>query len=106
MCESDSNAVMPIDALPDEVGALQALASQLLSERDAAIAENRRLSEQNDQLWHLLKQLQRAQFGRRSERFDPDQMQLALEDVETSLAQQDAEADKKSAADRPADQRR
>jgi transposase len=97
---------MPIDALADEVGALQALASQLLSERDAAIAENRRLSEQNDQLWHLLKQLQRAQFGRRSERFDPDQMQLALEDVETSLAQQDAEADKKSAADRPADQRR
>jgi transposase len=31
-------------------------------------------------------------------------MQLALEDVETSLARQDAEADKKSASDRPADQ--
>jgi transposase len=72
---------MPIDTLPDEVDALRTLVSQLLRERDAAIAENRRLSEQNDQVWHLLKQLQRAQFGRRSERLDPDQMQLALEDV-------------------------
>jgi transposase-like protein len=101
--ESDSSMVMPIDAVPDEIEALRARVSELLGESDAAIAENHRLSEQNDQLWHLLKQLQRAQFGRRSERLDPDQMQLALEDVETSLAQQDAEADKKSAADIPAD---
>ena len=33
-------------------------------------------------------------------------MQLALEDVEASFAQQDAEADKNGAADKPADQRR
>jgi len=39
--------------------------SKLSSERDAAIAESRRLTEQNDQLRHLLKQLQRAQFGRK-----------------------------------------
>ena len=46
---------MPIDTVPGEIDALRARVSQLLSERDAAIAENRRLSEQNDQLWHLLK---------------------------------------------------
>jgi transposase len=39
------------------------------------------MTEQNDQLRHLLKQLQRAQFGQRSERLDRDQMQLALEDI-------------------------
>ena len=56
---------MPIDAVPDDVDALRALVNQLSSERDAAIAESRRLIEQNDQLRHLLKQLQRAQFGRK-----------------------------------------
>jgi hypothetical protein len=81
---------------------------QLSSERDAAIAESRRLTEQNDQLRHLLKQLQRAQFGQRSERLDRDQMQLALEDIETSLPERDAEEEenKNSAVDKPADQRK
>jgi len=92
---------MPIDALPDDLDALRALVNQLSSERDTAIAESRRLTEQNDQLRHLLKQLQRAQFGQRSERLDRDQMQLALEDIETSLAERDAEEEenKKSAAE-------
>jgi transposase len=94
---------MPIDALPNDLDALRALVSQLSSERDVAIAESRRLTEQNDQLRHLLKQLQRAQFGQRSERLDRDQMQLALEDIETSLANRDAEQDEQqnSAADKP-----
>ena len=106
---------MPMDALPNDLDALRALVSQLSSElnqvsseRDAAIAESRRLTEQNDQLRHLLKQLQRAQFGQRSERLDRDQMQLALEDIETSLAAPDAEEEERQtgAADKPADQRK
>ena len=82
---------MPIDALPNDADALRALVSQLMSERDAAVAESCRLTEQIDQLRHLLKQLQRAQFGQRSERLDRDQLQLALEDIETSLADRNAE---------------
>ena len=78
---------MSIDALPTDLDALRALVSQLTSERDAAVAESRRLIEQNDQLRHLLKQLQRAHFGQRSEQLDRDQMQLALEDIETALCQ-------------------
>ena len=46
---------MAIDAVPDDLDALRALVSKLSSERDAAIAESRRLTEQNDQLRHLLK---------------------------------------------------
>ena len=38
---------MPIDAVPDDVDALRALVNQLSSERDAAIAESRRLTEIN-----------------------------------------------------------
>ena len=99
---------MPIDAVPNDLDSLRALVNQLSSERDAAIAESRRLTEQNDQLRHLLKQLQRAQFGQRSERLDRDQMQLALEDIETSLASRDAEEEEhqNDAADKPADQRK
>jgi transposase len=97
---------MSIDALPNDLDALRALVSQLTSERDVAIAESRRLTEQNDQLRHLLKQLQRAQFGQRSERLDRDQMQLALEDIETSLANRNAEEEgqQSSAADKAAGQ--
>jgi transposase len=101
------NCRMSIDALPNDVDALRALVSQLTSERDVAMAESRRLTDENDQLRHLLKQLQRAQFGQRFERLDRDQMQLALEDVETSLADRDAEDEgqQNSTADRPADER-
>jgi transposase len=86
---------MPSDALPDDLDGLRAVVSRLSSERDALIEKSRWLTEQNDQLRHLLKQLQRAQFGQRSERLDRDQMQLALEDIETSIAEQDAAAEEK-----------
>ena len=64
-------------------------------ERDAALAERDRLAEQNDRLRHLLRQLQRMQFGRRSEKLDPDQLQLAFEDLEQAVARGTAEAEKR-----------
>jgi transposase len=63
---------MPIDPLPNDVEALRALASRLTNKLDAAVEENRRLIEQNDNLRHLLKKLQNAQFGKKSERLDHD----------------------------------
>src|SRR3989304_8146808 len=101
--ESDSNIAMPIDALPNDLDALRALVSSLSSERDAAIEECRRVTEQNDRLHHLLRQLQRAQFGRRSERLDPGQMQLALGDIETTIAEQGAGEGKKETGGKPVD---
>src|SRR5438105_3318688 len=95
---------MPIDTLPDDFDALRALVISLASERDAAVAECRRVSDENDRLHHLLRQLRRAQFGRRSERLDPDQIELALEDIETTIAEKDAQADKQNAV--PADPQR
>ena len=49
----------------------------MLAERDAAIAERDQALSQNDRLRHLLQQLQRMQFGSRSEKLDPDQLALA-----------------------------
>jgi transposase len=93
---------MPSETLPDDVASLRAMVDRLTSERDAALAANRKLSEENDQLQHLLRQLQRMQYGRRSERLDPDQLQLALEDTETALAERAAQTEK-TAADEAAD---
>lgn len=40
-----------------------------------------------ERLQLIIRQLQRAQYGRRSKRLDPDRLALGLEDVETDLAQ-------------------
>jgi transposase len=89
------------DTLPDDVAALRALVLTAWAECDAERAENGRLIEErdqlaghNDRLRHLLRQLQRMQFGRRSEKLDPDQFNLALEDLEQAIAQSEAEQEK------------
>ncbi len=74
------------DELPDDVESLKAL---LL----AARAENARLTARNERLDHIIAVLRRARFGRSSERIDDDQMNLALEDVETAFAAEDAKAE-------------
>jgi transposase len=51
-----------------------------------------------DKLQLLIKQLQRALYGRRAERLDPDQLQLSLEDIEQSLETAVAAADQTGAA--------
>ena len=79
------------DPLPDDVAALKAL---LLAER----AQSTKLTNQNEHLRAIIKELQRALFGRRSEKTGhPDQLQLALEDLEQTLAEGEAEAEKTDA---------
>jgi transposase len=101
--ESDSVARMSIAApeLPTDIEALQTLLMATRVERDAAIAardsailERDVALSQNDRLRHLLRQLQRAQFGRRSEKLDSDQLLLAMEDTEQAIAANEAVADK------------
>lgn len=108
--ESDSvacvNATDP--QLPTDIAALQALLAAARAERDAALAERDQALSQLDRLRHLLRQLQRAQFGRRSEKLDPEQLNLALEDIEQAVAEDEAREDKKDpvAARARADKRR
>lgn len=77
--------------LPDDVATLKAL---LLAERATAA----KLAGQNEHLRAIIKELQRALFGRRSEKAaHPDQLQLALEDIEQALAQREAEEERADA---------
>jgi hypothetical protein len=89
------------DTLPDDIAALRALVLTAWAERDARRAQKEQLIEerdqlagQNERLRQLLRQLQRLQFGRRSEKLDPDQLNLALEDLEQAVAESEAEQEK------------
>jgi transposase len=82
--------------LPTDIKVLQARFATALAERDAAIVERDQALAQNERLRHLLRQLQRAQFGRRSEKLDPEQLRLALEDIEQAIAGAEAADDKQN----------
>src|SRR6202049_887790 len=84
--------------LPTDIEALHALVASVRAERDAAITERDQARSQIDRLRHLLRQLQRAQFGRRSEKLDPEQLLLALQDIEQAVAGNEAADDKKDPA--------
>src|SRR5215212_1321140 len=82
------------EPLPNDVTALHAMLVAAWAERDAERAEKAQLAAQNDRLRHLIRQLQQLQFGRRSEKLDPDQLNLALEDIEQAVAEAEAQQEK------------
>ena len=74
---------LPAD-LPDDIDALKAII--LASE-----ARNARKDLRIERLEKLVADFKRALFGAKSEKADPDQYQLALEDIETAMAAVHAE---------------
>lgn len=53
-------------------------------------------------LSHLVEEFRRARFGRASEKLDPDQLALALEDIEVAIGEvEEAEAQRTKAAAKP-----
>jgi transposase len=82
------------DDLPDDPSALREAVLAMRAELEAERTRRRGLEDQNERLRHFIRQLQRMQFGRRSEKLDPNQLNLALEDLEQAVAEAAAEADK------------
>ncbi|MDT7532494.1 IS66 family transposase [Sphingobium sp. SA2] len=78
--------------LPDDVEALRALIREQARELDALKV----FQAEVERLKAIIEALQRHRFGRRSEQLDPDQLQLALEEVETALAEAEHAHDKAS----------
>lgn len=82
-----------LDNLPTDAALLQQLVrdlAEVVERQKADLAELEALRQQ-------LRQMQRTVFGRRSERLDPDQLDLELEELEADIAQVEA----KLAADEP-----
>ena len=82
---------------PNQVAALhQLLAARdeelaaVRAERDGLQARSDARRAEIDKLRFLIRQLQRALYGRRSEKSDPEQLQLGLEDLEQSIAMAEA----------------
>src|SRR3954454_11990348 len=69
----------------------------VLAERDAACAERDAAQMEIEKLRLLIRQLQRGRFGRRSERLEPDQLQLGLEDLEQTVAAAEAAREEEAA---------
>jgi transposase len=60
-----------------------------------------------ERLQLLVKEYERARFGKRSEKLDPDQLQLVLEDIEIAIAEvQEREDDRARRSGRPATRER
>ncbi len=78
--------------LPDDVAALKAMliaARAREAAKDVAIASKdehiARKDERIERLEKLVAAFKQAAFGRKSEKTDPDQFDLALEDLETAM---------------------
>ena len=89
-------AMSPSDSLPTDLDGLRAL----------LLAERAHHAEELERLIAIIKELQRHRFGRRAERLDPEQLALALEDVEQTLAAADAAAENDTTAQKQATPRR
>src|SRR5690242_1845281 len=84
--------------LAEVVDQQNATIASLRIERDTVRSEHEAAQAEVEKLRLLIRQLQRNRFGRRSERLDPDQLQLGLEDLEQTAAA--AEAAQEGAAAR------
>ena len=78
--------------LPSDIDLLHRLV------RDMAAAVETR-DDEIGRLQRLIKQLQRTQFGRRSERLDPDQLAFGIEDLDADIAHAEARQVVLSASD-------
>lgn len=90
------------DELQAQAGQLQSETATLKAEIVRMAAINERAEERIANLHMIIKQLERARFGRSSEKLDGDQQAFAFDEVQTGLGMIEAEL----AAARPAGQRR
>jgi transposase len=88
-----------IDSLPDDPAILQQMLRTIVHQQSELHAEN-------DKLRLLIQRLRRHQFGRRSEQLDADQLQFGLEDLEQTVAENQAGQDAADSAKDPQRQRR
>jgi hypothetical protein len=94
MADSTDDLISEVARLNALLAAERAEKQQIAGERDAAVAERERYAAQNERLTHMLRELRRNHFGRKSEKLSEDQLNLGLEDLEIAIAAGDAAAEK------------
>jgi transposase len=91
--------LLQLQHMTEAVAAERSRSTALEIERDTVLAERDAAQAEIEKLRLLIRQLQRGQFGRRSEKLDPDQLQLGLEDLEQAAAAAEAAQDGMAARD-------
>jgi transposase len=97
-CATSDSVTFDTDDLPTDPEALRAL---LIAERTRHAQEIARIAGERDRLCAIIHELQRHRFGRRSEQLASDQLALALEEVEQSVAAVEAAAERAATSGRP-----
>jgi transposase len=99
---------VPLDraTLPDDPATLQHLLRAVIAaaEQQHSVLQDavQQREAEIDKLHLLIKRLLRQQFGRRSEQLNPDQLLLGIEDLEQTIAENQAKQDAAdAAADKP-----
>jgi transposase len=92
-----------LDALPHDAAILQQMLREVVA---ATTQQHAELHAENDKLRLLIQRLLRHQFGRRSEQLDADQLQFGLEDLEQTVAENQAAQDAAAAGKDPQRPRR
>jgi transposase len=77
---------LDLAALPTDVDALHRLVRDMAAQAADERTELERTRVEVERLRLIIQRLQRAQFGRRSERLDGDQLALGLEDLDVDIA--------------------
>jgi transposase len=85
-----------LDTLPDDAAILQKMLREVVT---ATTQQHAELHAENDKLRLLVQRLMRHQFGRRSEQLDADQLQFGLEDLEQTVAENQAAQDAAAGTD-------
>jgi transposase len=91
--------LLQLQHMTEVVAAERSRSTALEIERDTVLAERDAAQAEIEKLRLLIRQLQRGRFGRRSEKLDPDQLQLGLEDLEQAAAAAEAAQDGMAARD-------
>ena len=84
-----ATATVDLSAIPEDQ---RAAVAAVLRERDALREVNRRLE-------HLIAELNHVVHGKRSEKLDDDERQLAFEDLEAAIVEVEAQQDAKAPSD-------
>ena len=75
-----------LDNLPHDPALLHRLVRDMAEAMESERTQLSEVQSEVERLRGIIKQLQRAQFGRHSERLDPDQLQLGIEDLDADIA--------------------
>src|SRR6478672_5859422 len=93
--------LLQLQHMTEAVAAERSRSTALEIERDTVVAERDAAQAEIEKLRLLIRQLQRNRFGRRSEKLEPDQLQLGLENLEQTVAAAEAAQEEAVARNSP-----